>query len=102
MSKPPRKPARPTRAKASRPDVTPLDEHLAALPALVDDGVLEPQRKLSVRLRGKLAAEAATNLDVSDILSIEQRLMGIADAIGDRYFSDNARRNSLDRPAELA
>ncbi len=79
-----------------------IDEHLAALPALVDDGVLEPQRKLSVRLRGKLAAEAATNLDVSDILSIEQRLMGIADAIGDRYFSDNARRNSLDRPAELA
>ncbi len=36
MPKPPRKPAKPTRAKASRPDVQPLDEHLAALlnPAL--------------------------------------------------------------------
>ena len=31
MSKSPRSPSRPTRAKASRPDVKPLDEHLAAL-----------------------------------------------------------------------
>ena len=36
MSRPPNKTARPTRAKASRPDVQPLDEHLSALlnPAL--------------------------------------------------------------------
>ena len=33
---PPRKPSKPSRAKASRPDVTPLDAHLSALlnPAL--------------------------------------------------------------------
>ena len=31
MSKRPRSPSRPTRAKASRPDVQPLDQHLAAL-----------------------------------------------------------------------
>ena len=38
MAKTPKSPSRPTRAKASRPDVQPLDEHLAALlnPALND------------------------------------------------------------------
>ena len=38
MARPPKSPSRPTRAKASRPDVQPLDQHLAALlnPALND------------------------------------------------------------------
>ncbi len=40
MSRTPKSPARPTRAKASKPDVRPLDEHLAALlsPGLVRSG----------------------------------------------------------------
>jgi excinuclease ABC subunit B len=38
MPKKPKSPARPTRAKASKPELRPLDEHLAALlnPALID------------------------------------------------------------------
>ena len=40
MSRTPKSPARPTRAKASKPEVRPLDEHLAALlsPGLVRSG----------------------------------------------------------------
>src|SRR5262249_50621205 len=38
MPKKPKSPSRPTRAKASKPELRPLDEHLAALlnPALID------------------------------------------------------------------
>ena len=79
-----------------------IDEHLAALPALVDDGVLEAHRQLSVRLRGDLQAEDASRLNVAAILSFEQRLMQLAEAIATRYFSDTVRRNRADRASELA
>ena len=52
MPRPPKKPARPARAKASRPDVTPLDEHLSAL--------LNPALKSAHGRRGVSEAPQAT------------------------------------------
>ena len=63
-----------------------MDDHLAALPALVDDGVMEKPRRLAVRLRAELATEEARGLTPGAILKIEQRLTGLADAIAERYF----------------
>jgi uncharacterized circularly permuted ATP-grasp superfamily protein/uncharacterized alpha-E superfamily protein len=79
-----------------------IDDHLAALPSLLDDGVLEPQRRLSVRLRADLEAEDAHKLDAEGIFAIERRLMNLADAIGDRYFSQGARLERVDRASGLA
>ncbi len=79
-----------------------IDDHLAALPSLLDDGVMEPQRRLVVRLRAELESEDARKLDSTRILSIEQRLMQLAEAIGDRYFSQGARIERVDKASGLA
>jgi len=67
-----------------------IDEHLAVLPTLADDGMLEPPRRLSVRLRAEIEADDARSIGDARILAIEQRLMTLADAIAARYFTQNA------------
>jgi uncharacterized alpha-E superfamily protein len=78
-----------------------IDERLAALPSLRDNGVLEPTRRLAVRLRADLEAEEAHRLDTSKILSIEQRFMSLADAIAARYFAQSSD-SSTRQPTMLA
>ncbi len=69
-----------------------IDDQLANLPALIDDGVMEKPRRLATPLRAELAAKEARTLDAAAILSIEQRLTSLGDAIAQRYFlhGDNA------------
>jgi uncharacterized circularly permuted ATP-grasp superfamily protein/uncharacterized alpha-E superfamily protein len=67
-----------------------VDEHLAALPALRQDGVPEEPRRLATLLRAELAAEYAERVDDGRILAVEQRVMTLADAIADRYFLHGA------------
>lgn len=78
-----------------------IDERLAALPSLRDNGVLEPTRRLAVRLRADLEAEEAHRLDTSKILSIEQQFMSLADAIAARYFAQSSN-SSTRQPTMLA
>ena len=79
-----------------------MDDHLAALPALVDDGVMEKPRRLAVRLRAELATEEARGLTPGAILKIEQRLTGLADAIAERYFLAGGDRQRPDKRSQLA
>jgi hypothetical protein len=79
-----------------------LDEHLAALPVLREDGMLEAPRRIGMRLRADLAIEDADQLDTQKILAIEQRLMGLADSIGARYFIDSAQSGRGGRTEGLA
>ncbi|MGA9826173.1 MAG: alpha-E domain-containing protein, partial [Methylocystis sp.] len=79
-----------------------MDDHLAALPALVDDGVMEKPRRLAVRLRAELATEEARGLSPGAILKIEQRLCGLADAIAERYFLAGGDRQRPDKRSQLA
>lgn len=79
-----------------------IDEHLAALPSLRDDGVMEPPRRLSVKLRADLVSEDARCLAVSTILSIEQRLMALADRIAERYFAHGASGAVNYQPSRIA
>lgn len=79
-----------------------IDEHLAALPALVEDGMMEPQRRLAVALRAELDSEDARDIDVRRILVFEQRLMALANAIANRYFLHAADPAASDRRSRLA
>ncbi len=79
-----------------------LDEHLAALPVLSEDGMLENPRRIAMKLRADLAIEDADQLDTQKILAFEQRLMGLADSIAARYFLDGAQSVHTKRQEGLA
>jgi len=79
-----------------------IDSHLAALPPLNDDGIMEPQRRLAVALRADLEAEDAHYLDAARVLTIEQRLMAIANAVAMRYFSHGNDLSPADKRSRLA
>lgn len=79
-----------------------IDEHLAALPALRNDGIMEPPRRLSVRLRAELESEEARRLDSATILAFEQRLMLLADKIAERYFTHGADGAAHSQPSRIA
>ena len=82
--------------------VTRIDEHLTALPSLHDDGVMEPPRRLSVKLRAELESEDARFLGPATILSVEQRLMALADKIAGRYFAQGAEGSTNYQPSRIA
>jgi uncharacterized circularly permuted ATP-grasp superfamily protein/uncharacterized alpha-E superfamily protein len=63
-----------------------LQGHLAALPTLREDGMLEEPRRLVLRLASDIEAEDATGLGAGKILAVEQRLMALSEAIAGRYF----------------
>ncbi|PPD44181.1 MAG: hypothetical protein CTY15_08040 [Methylocystis sp.] len=79
-----------------------IDEHLAALPALADDGMMESQRRLAVSLRADLEAEDARRLDTGRMLFFEQRLMALANAVSERYFSYASDPAPADKRSKLA
>jgi len=79
-----------------------IDEHLAALPPLRNDGVMEAPRRLSIRLRAELESEDARRLDASLILAFEQRLMLLADKIAERYFMHGADGAADSQPSRIA
>jgi len=79
-----------------------IGDHLSALPVLVDDGVMEAPRRLAVRLRAELETEEAHRLSPGAILKIEQRLIGLADAIAERYFLHGGDKPRPDKRSQLA
>ena len=74
-------------------------EHLAGLPVLREDGILEPPRRIVTRLASDVSIEVAEELDTHKILGFEQRLMQLAEAIANRYFLQSDAR--ADRMANL-
>jgi uncharacterized circularly permuted ATP-grasp superfamily protein/uncharacterized alpha-E superfamily protein len=67
-----------------------IKDHLAALPRLVDDGMLERPEKLILPLVTEVETEDAERLDANKILVIEHTLMELSDAIADRFFLQGA------------
>ncbi len=63
-----------------------LDGHLAVLPALHEDGMLEPQRRIATRLAAEMRAMDARALDHATILGFEQNLLALSEAVSARYF----------------
>ncbi|THD44877.1 MAG: hypothetical protein E7774_09180 [Bradyrhizobium sp.] len=79
-----------------------IDEHLASLPTLKQDGVPEEPRRLATLLRAELAAQYADRIDDSGILAVEQRLTKLADSLATRYFLQGAAEARAEAAAGLA
>ena len=82
--------------------VASIDDHIATLPILRQDGMLEEPRRLSTQLRAELATQDAEKIDDSAVLGLEQRLMTLAEAIAARYFLQGANHARAEKVTGLA
>ncbi|OYW68472.1 MAG: hypothetical protein B7Z40_02875 [Bosea sp. 12-68-7] len=67
-----------------------LDTEIRDLPSLTEDGMLEAPRRLILKLAAECRTAEAARLDRTGILLFEQLLMGVSNAIADRYFLQNS------------
>nr|WP_295662642.1 circularly permuted type 2 ATP-grasp protein [Polymorphobacter sp.] len=67
-----------------------LKDHLDALPALLDDGMLEEPDRILLPLATEVETSDAVHLDDAKILQFERTLMRLSGAIADRYFLQGA------------
>jgi hypothetical protein len=67
-----------------------LNEHLAILPSLMDDGMMEPPRRILVALTAEVETRDAEPLTPEEILGFEQELMDLSSAVSDRFFLQGA------------
>jgi uncharacterized circularly permuted ATP-grasp superfamily protein/uncharacterized alpha-E superfamily protein len=79
-----------------------LKGHLAALPVLLDDGMLEAPARILLPLAGKIEVEEAVRLTAAKVKAYEQALMDLSDAIADRYFLQGANAVPTVKLAALA
>ncbi len=63
-----------------------LNQHIATLPSLQEDGLLEEPRQIIARLTTEIATSVAKNLETSIILAMEQKVSSFAEAVASRYF----------------
>ncbi len=63
-----------------------LREHLAALPSLVDDGMMEPPNRILRQLSTEIETALAADIDADAIERFEDALLGLSTAVADRYF----------------
>jgi uncharacterized alpha-E superfamily protein len=70
--------------------VVTLQAHLAALPSLVDDGMLEAPGRILVVLATEVETADAATLTGQRMLAFGEALMRLSGAIADRYFLQGA------------
>jgi len=70
--------------------VAKIREHLAALPALRDDGIDETQLAMANEIGLMVTTMHAESMSSTAVLALENRLMALSDAIGRRYFLQDA------------
>ena len=68
-----------------------LKDHLKALPALLDDGILEEPDRILLPLCTEVEISEAATLDIATIERFEQTLMRLSGAVADRYFLQGAK-----------
>jgi uncharacterized circularly permuted ATP-grasp superfamily protein/uncharacterized alpha-E superfamily protein len=73
-----------------------LAEHIAVLPTLRADGMPEEPRRHADALVARLAPLTGDMLTMADIADAESRLLGLSDAIGQRYFLQLHKTESAD------
>jgi uncharacterized circularly permuted ATP-grasp superfamily protein/uncharacterized alpha-E superfamily protein len=82
--------------------VATLKDHVAALPKLVADGMLEEPERLLITLSSSIETEDARTLDSRSALAFEQTLLALSDAVGDRYFLQGAKATPTKKFGGLA
>lgn len=73
-----------------------LAEHIAALPTLRADGMPEEPLRRADALVARLAPLTGDMLTMADIADVESRLLGLSDAIGQRYFLQVRKTETMD------
>ncbi|CAL76421.1 conserved hypothetical protein [Bradyrhizobium sp. ORS 278] len=63
-----------------------LSEHIAGLPVLKENGLIERPQRLAVSLGARLTAAEAAHLDGRTLFALEQDLLNLSEAIGQHYF----------------
>ena len=79
-----------------------LKDHLANLPNLLDDGMLEEPQRILLPLATQLETDEADDLDAEAMLGFEQTLMKLSDAIAARFFLQGANAVPTVKLAALA
>ena len=82
--------------------VVTLKEHLAVLPSLLNDGMLEEPARVLLTLATEVETEDAARLDTNRTLAFEQALMKLSSAVADRYFLQGANAVPTIKLAGLA
>ncbi|MDP3769205.1 MAG: alpha-E domain-containing protein, partial [Dehalococcoidia bacterium] len=67
-----------------------LKEHLAVLPSLLDDGIVEEPSRILLPLAADVETQDAAQLSAKEIERYEKALMKFSGAIADRYFLQGA------------
>ena len=79
-----------------------LNGHIAQLPVLAEDGMLETPRRLALQLGADVATTVADKLDINRILTFENALLALAEAIAARYFLQGPHVARADTASGLA
>ena len=79
-----------------------LKDHLAALPSLLDDGILEAPNRIVLPLATRLETADAGDFGVDDMREVESTLATLSGAIADRYFLQGANAVPTAKLAALA
>jgi uncharacterized circularly permuted ATP-grasp superfamily protein/uncharacterized alpha-E superfamily protein len=79
-----------------------LKDHLAALPSLLDDGMLEEPNRILLPLATTVETGEAASLDAEAVLGVELSLTQLSNAISDRYFLQGANAQPTAKLAALA
>jgi uncharacterized circularly permuted ATP-grasp superfamily protein/uncharacterized alpha-E superfamily protein len=79
-----------------------VKEHLAALPSLLEDGMLEEPNRILLPLAAEIETEEASGLHPGRVLAFEQTLKQLSDAVAERYFLQGANAVPTAKLAALA
>ena len=79
-----------------------VKEHLASLPSLQADGILEEPSRILLPMAAQVETLNATQLDADTVLTFERLLSRLSDAVADRYFLHGANAVPTARLAALA
>ncbi len=82
--------------------VATLRTHFDSLPKLQDDGMPEAAMRLLIQLGSEIETEDAAGLGENKAKVIEQRLMSLSDALGDRYFLQGSNATPTKKLGGLA
>jgi uncharacterized alpha-E superfamily protein len=82
--------------------VSALNDHIASLPTLKENGLIERPQRLAVAAQAVLTTAEAASLHTQTLFSLEQDLLNLADAIGQHYFPHGPNASRPEKLTGLA
>ena len=82
--------------------VSALNDHIASLPTLKENGLIERPQRLAVAAQAMLTTAEATSLHTQTLFGLEQDLLNLADAIGQHYFPHGPNASRPEKLTGLA